>query len=158
MKRMCLYAMPLIICLMCLLCDGCARFSHAGNEVHDDVEMQQETPQETWTAAEPQKVSLEAGRGYNPQLDFAYDEHDNIEVDSDYINHLCAEVQSELEDMFGPAEFQVISENLEEGYTIEITYDSKIIDMSDEQEDQIHIYIKREFKDVSVSDIKICAR
>lgn len=154
MKRMCLYAMPLIIYLLCLLCNGCARFSHAGEEVHDDVE----TEQETWTAAEPQKISSEAARGYNPQLDFAYDEHDNIEVDSDYINHLCTEAQSELENMFGTAEFRVASENLDEGYTIEITYDSRLIDMSDEQEGQIYIYIKREFRDVSVSDIKICAR
>lgn len=154
MKRICLYAVPLIICLMSLLCNGCARLSHAGKEVHDDVE----TDQETWTADEPQKVSSEAGRGYNPQLDFVYDEPDDIEVDGEYINRLCAETQSELENMFGPAEFRVVSENMGEGCTIKIMYDSKIMDMSDEQEGQICLYVKREFKDVNVSDIKICAR
>lgn len=46
-------------------------------------------------------------RGYNPEMAFDYDEHEDIEVDDNYVSSLCSEAVRELEVMFGPAEFYI---------------------------------------------------
>ena len=40
-------------------------------------------------------------KGYNPQMDFAYDEHDDVDIDENYVGSLCGEATKELETMFG---------------------------------------------------------
>ena len=52
-----------------------------------------------------------ARKGYNPEMAFNYDEHEDIEVDDNYVASLCAEAVRELEVMFGPAEFYIKAEN-----------------------------------------------
>ncbi len=60
-------------------------------------------------------------KGYNPQMDFAYDEHDDVDIDENYVGSLCGEATKELETMFGPAEFYVTAEsNEDDSYTIDV--------------------------------------
>ena len=35
-------------------------------------------------------------KGYNPEMAFDYDEHENIEINEDYVTGLCAEAMREL--------------------------------------------------------------
>ena len=95
-------------------------------------------------------------KGYNPQMDFVYDEHDDVDVDEDYVNTLCGEAGRQLEEMFGPAEFYVAAvHNEDESYTINVMYNEKAVSFSDEELQQINMYINQEYKEVRLSEINI---
>lgn len=94
--------------------------------------------------------------GYNPQMDFAYDEHDDIDIDENYVDGLCGEATKELETMFGPAEFYVTADSNEDGsYTINVYYNEKAVSFSDDELEQMRIYINQEYKEVRLSEINI---
>ena len=95
-------------------------------------------------------------KGYNPQMDFVYDEHDDVDVDEDYVNTLCGEAGRQLEEMFGPAEFYVAAvHNEDESYTINVMYNEKAVSFSDEELQQINMCINQEYKEVRLSEINI---
>ena len=95
-------------------------------------------------------------KGYNPQMDFAYDEHDDVDIDENYVGSLCGEATKELETMFGPAEFYVTAEsNEDDSYTIDVYYNEKAASFSDDEVEQIRMYINREYKEVRLSEINI---
>ena len=95
-------------------------------------------------------------KGYNPQMDFAYDEHDDVDIDENYVGSLCGEATKELETMFGPAEFYVTAEsNEDDSYTIDVYYNEKAASFSDDEVEQIRMYINQEYKEVRLSEINI---
>ena len=105
------------------------------------------------TSLEGQPVTR---KGYNPQMDFAYDEHDDVDIDENYIGSLCGEATKELETMFGPAEFYVTVDSNEDGsYTIDVYYNKKAASFSDDEVEQIRMYINQEYKEVRLSEINI---
>ena len=95
-------------------------------------------------------------KGYNPQMDFAYDEHDDVDIDENYVGSLCGEAARELETMFGPAEFYVTAECNEDGsYIIDVHYNEKAAFFTDDELEQIRMYINQEYKEVRLSEINI---
>ncbi|MFQ7394603.1 MAG: hypothetical protein ACLRMX_05350 [Lachnospira eligens] len=95
-------------------------------------------------------------KGYHPQMDFAYDEHDDVDIDENYVGSLCGEATKELETMFGPAEFYVTAEsNGDDSYTIDVYYNEKAASFSDDEVEQIRMYINQEYKEVRLSEINI---
>ena len=58
--------------------------------------------------------------------------------------------------MFGPAEFYVAAvHNEDESYTINVMYNEKAVSFSDEELQQINMYINQEYKEVRLSEINI---
>lgn len=95
-------------------------------------------------------------RGYNPEMAFDYDEHEDIEVDDNYVSSLCSEAVRELEVMFGPAEFYIRAENSgEDSYTLNIMYNGKAAEFDDDELQQIYAYIGQEYKEVKLTGINI---
>ncbi len=95
-------------------------------------------------------------KGYNPQKDFVYDEHDDVDIDENYVGSLCGEAARELETMFGPAEFYVTAEGNEDGsYIVNVYYNEKAASFSDDELEQIRMYINQEYKEVRLSEINI---
>ena len=95
-------------------------------------------------------------KGYNPQMDFDYDEHDDVDIDENYVGSLCGEATKELQTMFGPAEFYVTADSNEDGsYTINVYYNEKAVSFSDDELEQMRIYINQEYKEVRLSEINI---
>lgn len=95
-------------------------------------------------------------KGYNPQMDFAYDEHEDVDIDENYVGSLCGEAARELETMFGPAEFYVTAESNEDGsYIVNVYYNEKAVSFSDDELEQIRMYINQEYKEVRLSEINI---
>ena len=61
-----------------------------------------------------------------------------------------------LETMFGPAEFYVTAEsNEDDSYTIDVYYNEKAASFSDDEVEQIRMYINQEYKEVRLSEINI---
>lgn len=95
-------------------------------------------------------------KGYNSQMDFVYDEHDEVDIDENYVGSLCGEAARELETMFGPAEFYVTAEGNEDGsYIVNVYYNEKAASFSDDELEQIRMYINQEYKEVRLSEINI---
>ena len=123
MKRVCLYSMHFVLCVLCvctmaLVLSACSVRNDKQSGVDD--RMSYESEPEVTTPLEGEKAAI---KGYNPEMAFNYDEHEDIEVDDNYVASLCAEAVRELEVMFGPAEFYIRAENNgEDSYTINIMY------------------------------------
>lgn len=95
-------------------------------------------------------------KGYNPEMAFDYDEHEDIEINEDYVTGLCAEAVRELEGMFGPAEFYVkATHNEDESYIINVGYNKQAAAFTEEELQQIKMYINQEYKEVTLSEINI---
>lgn len=95
-------------------------------------------------------------KGYNPEMAFNYDEHEDIEINEDYVDGLCAEAMRELEGMFGPAEFFVKAQhNEDESYLINVEYNKQVASFTEEELQQIKMYINQEYKEVTLSEINI---
>ena len=87
---------------------------------------------------------------------FNYDEHEDIEVDDNYVASLCTEAVRELEAMFGPAEFYIKAENSgEDSYILNIMYNGKAAEFDDDELQQIYAYIGQEYKEVKLTDINM---
>lgn len=143
MKRVCLYSMHFVLCVLCvctmaMIFSGCSGRNEKQMGVDDRM------------SGESEK------RGYNPEMAFDYDEHEDIEVDDNYVSSLCAEAVRELEAMFGPAEFYIKAENSgEDSYTLNIMYNGKAAEFDDDELQQIYAYIGQEYKEVKLTDINI---
>ena len=143
MKRVCLYSMHfglcvLCICTMALVLSGCSGRNEKQTGVADRM------------SGESEK------RGYNPEMAFDYDEHEDIEVDDNYVSSLCSEAVRELEVMFSPAEFYIRAENSgEDSYTLNIMYNGKAAEFDDDELQQIYAYIGQEYKEVKLTGINI---
>ena len=95
-------------------------------------------------------------KGYNPEMAFNYDEHEDIEINEDYVAGLCAEAMRELEGMFGPAEFFVKAQhNEDDSYIISVEYNKQAASFTEEELQQIKMYINQEYKEVTLSEINI---
>lgn len=95
-------------------------------------------------------------KGYNPEMAFNYDEHEDIEVNEDYVAGLCAEAMRELEGMFGPAEFFVKAQhNEDDSYIINVEYNKQAASFTEEELQQIKMYINQEYKEVTLLEINI---
>ena len=95
-------------------------------------------------------------KGFNPEMAFNYDEHEDIEVNEDYVTGLCAEAVRELEGMFGPAEFFVKAQhNEDDSYIISVEYNKQAASFTEEELKQIKMYINQEYKEVTLSEINI---
>lgn len=143
MKRVCLYSMHFVLCVLCictmaLVLSGCSGRNEKQTGVVDRM------------SGESEK------RGYNPEMAFDYDEHEDIEVDDNYVSSLCSEAVRELEVMFGPAEFYIRAENSgEDSYTLNIMYNGKAAEFDDDELQQIYAYIGQEYKEVKLTGINI---
>ena len=77
-------------------------------------------------------------------------------LEGHYVGSLCGEATKELETMFGPAEFYVTAEsNEDDSYTIDVYYNEKAASFSDDEVEQIRMYINQEYKEVRLSEINI---
>ena len=156
-----LCSMSFIICIifLCICVSGlCAcRTNINGNVSEESVsEVLKEDNSGNESESSGNIQASVMGRGYNPQMDFVYDEHDDVDVDEDYVNTLCGEAGRQLEEMFGPAEFYVAAvHNEDESYTINVMYNEKAVSFSDEELQQINMYINQEYKEVRLSEINI---
>lgn len=163
MKCRGLYSMSFIIgvCIifLCICASGlCACTTNisgsAGEESASEV-LKEDSTDKMSESSENLQASV-PGRGYNPQMDFVYDEHDDLDVDDDYVNNLCTEAVRQLEEMFGPAEFYVTAEhNEDESYMVNVMYNDKAASFSDEELQQINMYINQEYKEVRLAEINI---
>ncbi len=107
-------------------------------------------------APEMQESEQVTRKGYNPEMAFDYDEHEDIEINEDYVTGLCAEAMRELEGMFGPAEFYVkATHNEDDSYIISVKYNKQAVLFTEEELQQIKMYINHEYKEVSLSGIDI---
>ena len=173
MKRVCLYSMYFVLCVLCvctmaLVLSACSVRNDKQSGVDDRMSYESEpvtakaVPIERGTSGSENEVTtpLEgekaARKGYNPEMAFNYDEHEDIEVDDNYVASLCAEAERELEVMFGPAEFYIRAENNgEDSYTINIMYNGEAAEFDDDELQQIYAYIGQEYKEVKLTDINI---
>ena len=173
MKRVCLYSMHFVLCVLCvctmaLVLSACSVRNDKQTGVDDRMSYESEpvtakaVPIERGTSGSENEVTtpLEsekaARKGYNPEMAFNYDEHEDIEVDDNYVASLCAEAVRELEVMFGPAEFYIRAENNgEDSYTINIMYNGEAAEFDDDELQQIYAYIGQEYKEVKLTDINI---
>lgn len=173
MKRVCLYSMHFVLCVLCvctmaLVLSACSVRNDKQSGVDDRMSYESEpvtakaVPVERGTSGSENEVTtpLEnekaARKGYNPEMAFNYDEHEDIEVDDNYVASLCAEAERELEVMFGPAEFYIRAENNgEDSYTINIMYNGEAAEFDDDELQQIYAYIGQEYKEVKLTDIYI---
>lgn len=173
MKRVCLYSMHFVLCVLCvctmaLVLSACSGRNDKQSGVDDRMSYESEpvtakaVPIERGTSGSENEVTtpLEnekaARKGYNPEMAFNYDEHEDIEVDDNYVASLCAEAERELEVMFGPAEFYIRAENNgEDSYTINIMYNGEAAEFDDDELQQIYAYIGQEYKEVKLTDIYI---
>lgn len=173
MKRVCLYSMHFVLCVLCvctmaLVLSACSGRNDKQSGVDDRMSYESEpvtakaVPIERGTSGSENEVTtpLEgekaARKGYNPEMAFNYDEHEDIEVDDNYVASLCAEAERELEVMFGPAEFYIRAENNgEDSYTINIMYNGEAAEFDDDELQQIYAYIGQEYKEVKLTDINI---
>ncbi|RHD07311.1 hypothetical protein [Lachnospira eligens] len=173
MKRVCLYSMYFVLCVLCvctmaLVLSACSVRNDKQLGVDDRMSYESEpvtakaVPIERGTSGSENEVTtpLEnekaARKGYNPEMAFNYDEHEDIEVDDNYVASLCAEAERELEVMFGPAEFYIRAENNgEDSYTINIMYNGEAAEFDDDELQQIYAYIGQEYKEVKLTDINI---
>lgn len=143
MKRVCLYSMHFVLCVLCvctmaLVLSACSIRNDKQSGVDDRMSDESEK------------------RGYNPEMAFDYDEHEDIEVDDNYVSSLCSEAVRELEVMFGPAEFYIRAENSgEDSYTLNIMYNGKAAEFDDDELQQIYAYIGQEYKEVKLTGINI---
>ena len=144
MKSVCLYSMHFVLCVLCvctmaLVLSACSGRNEKQTGVDDRMSDESEpvtakaVPIERGTSGSENEVTtpLEgekaARKGYNPEMAFNYDEHEDIEVDDNYVASLCSEAVRELEVMFGPAEFYIKAENSgADSYTLNIMYNSKV--------------------------------
>ena len=173
MKRVCLYSMHLVLCVLCvctmaLVLSAC----YVRNDKQTGVDDRMSDESEPVTA---KAVHIERGtsgsenevtaplesekatrKGYNPEMAFNYDEHEDIEVDDNYVASLCTEAVRELEAMFGPAEFYIKAEKSgEDSYTLNIMYNGKAAEFDDDELQQIYAYIGQEYKEVKLTDINM---
>lgn len=173
MKRVCLYSMHFVLCMLCvctmaMIFSGCSGRNGKQTGVADRMSGESESvtvkavPIERGTSDSENGVtapldSVKAARkGYNPEMAFNYDEHEDIEVDDNYVASLCAEAVRELEVMFGPAEFYIKAENSgEDSYTLNIMYNGKAAEFDDDELQQIYAYIGQEYKEVKLTDINM---
>lgn len=173
MKRVCLYSMHFVLCVLCvctmaLVFSACSGRNKKQTGVDDRMSDESEpvtakaVPIERGTSGSENEVTtpLEnekaARKGYNPEMAFNYDEHEDIEVNDNYVASLCAEAVIELEVMFGPAEFYIRAENNgEDSYTINIMYNGEAAEFDDDELQQIYAYIGQEYKEVKLTDINI---
>ncbi len=124
-----------------------------GAEVLSTAALESDSITDTASSLEGQPVTR---KGYNPQMDFVYDEHDDIDIDDEYVGSLCGEAAKELETMFGPAEFYITADSNEDGsYTVNIRYNENTVTFSDNELQQIRMYINQEYKEVTLSEINI---
>lgn len=172
MKHRSLYSMSFVMCIcacVIFLCFGavllCAYKSGTGRsdsgtdmntgavESTYDSRSVIGTDKGTDTSLDGQPVTR---KGYNPQMDFAYDEHDDIDIDDEYVGSLCGEAARELETMFGPAEFYITAEgNEDSSYIVNVYYNEKAASFSDDELEQMRMYINQEYKEVRLSEINI---
>jgi hypothetical protein len=173
MKRVCLYSMHFVLCVLCvctmaLVLSACSIRNDKQSGVDDRMSDESEpvtakaVPIERGTSGSENEVTtpLEgekaARKGYNPEMAFNYDEHEDIEVDDNYVAGLCSEAVRELEVMFGPAEFYIRAENNgEDSYTINIMYNGEAAEFDDDELQQIYAYIGQEYKEVKLTDINM---
>ena len=95
-------------------------------------------------------------KGYNPEMAFNYDEHEAVEINEDYVAGLCAEAMRELEGMFGPAEFYVKAQHSEDdSYVIDVEYNKQAASFTEDELQQITMYINYEYKEINISEINI---
>ena len=121
MKRVCLYSMYFVLCVLCvctmaLVLSACSVRNDKQLGVDDRMSYESEpvtakaVPIERGTSGSENEVTtpLEsekaARKGYNPEMAFNYDEHEDIEVDDNYVASLCAEAERELEEKMHGAE------------------------------------------------------
>lgn len=109
------------------------------------------------TGVEESTYVLQSGIGTDAATSLeGYDEHDDVDIDENYVGSLCGEATKELETMFGPAEFYVTAEsNEDDSYTIDVYYNEKAASFSDDEVEQIRMYINQEYKEVRLSEINI---
>ena len=173
MKRVCLYSMHFVLCVLCistmaLVLSACSVRNDKQTGVDDRMSDESEpfsgkaVTIERGTSCSEYDVSSyllmekSARKGYNPEMAFNYDEHEDIEVDDNYVASLCAEAVRELEVMFGPAEFYIRAENNgEDSYTINIMYNGEAAEFDDDELQQIYAYIGQEYKEVKLTDINM---
>ena len=95
-------------------------------------------------------------KGFNPEMAFNYDEHEAVEINENYVAGLCAEAMRELEGMFGPAEFYVKAQHCEDdSYVIDVEYNKQTASFTEDELQQITMYINYEYKEINISEINI---
>ncbi len=106
--------------------------------------------------SETQESEQITRKGYNPEMAFNYDEHEAVEINENYVAGLCAEAMRELEGMFGPAEFYVKAQHCEDdSYVIDVEYNKQTASFTEDELQQITMYINYEYKEINISEINI---